>query len=117
MIAGGIIRKPDPQFGFPTRLGGEPRPPISGFDLKGERAVARVWACVSVSKSADQGLEIGRGDFPTVKVMLGLDYAVSVAVSRLEGTGTSSPGLALLFHRTGPTSEFLNLALLLEREW
>ena len=77
---GNAIRVADKQFGLVSILKGEPRPPVGGFDLKGEKTLDWGWVCVNLPKSGRRGLDIGCGESPTVPAMLALGYEEVVAV-------------------------------------
>jgi len=77
---GKTIKVIDKRFGVLAVLGGEPRPPAGGFDLKGEKALDWAWVCVNLPKSAKRGLDIGCGESPTVPAMLALGYEEVVAI-------------------------------------
>ena len=77
---GKTIKVIDKRFGVLAVLAGEPRPPVGGFDLKGEKALDWGWVCVNLPKSARRGLDIGCGESPTVPAMLALGYEEVVAV-------------------------------------
>lgn len=77
---GNLVRRIDRQVGLLAVLSGEPRPPVGGFDLKGEKALDWGWVCVNLPKSARRGLDIGCGESPTVPAMLALGYDEVVAV-------------------------------------
>ena len=77
---GDLVRQADKRFGFLAWLHGEPRPPIGGFDIKGEKALDWGWVCVNLPSAADRAMDIGCGESPTVPAMLALGYKEVVAV-------------------------------------
>jgi SAM-dependent methyltransferase len=77
---GNLVRQVDKRFGFLAWLHGEPRPPIGGFDIKGEKALDWGWVCVNLPRSAERALDIGCGESPTVPAMIALGYKEIVAV-------------------------------------
>jgi SAM-dependent methyltransferase len=77
---GDLVRQADKRFGFLAWLHGEPRPPIGGFDIKGDKALDWGWVCVNLPRSADRALDIGCGESPTVPAMLALEYREIVAI-------------------------------------
>lgn len=72
-----FLRKTNRKYGIATWLKGEPRPPLGGFDLDGEKLIDWGWICVNLPPQPRRALEIGPGDSPTIPAMLALGYDVT----------------------------------------
>lgn len=72
-VAKGIDR----QLGIRPWLRGEPRPPIGGFDLGGEKILDWGWICVNLPDGKKKALEIGCGESPVVAAMTAKGYDVT----------------------------------------
>ena len=76
-MLGTVARRLDHKFGIQAMLSGEPRPPVGGFDLKGEKFLDWGFICANLPPGPKRALEIGCGRSPIVPAMLALGYDVS----------------------------------------
>ena len=72
-----FARRLDRQFGLREWLRGEPRPPLGGFDLVGEKIIDWGWICVHLPPGPKRALEIGCGESPIIPAMLARGYDVT----------------------------------------
>jgi SAM-dependent methyltransferase len=76
-MLGSVARTLDHKFGLQAILNGEPRPPVGGFDLKGEKFLDWGFICANLPFGPKRALEIGPGRSPIIPAMLALDYDVT----------------------------------------
>ena len=76
-VIGGTFRWVDRQFGVLAWLIGEPRQPVGGFDLEGEKFLDWGWICTNLPHGPHRSLEIGCGKSPIISAMLALGHNVT----------------------------------------
>ena len=81
---GGLAKQLNRRLGILSWLAGEPRPPVGGFDLAGEKLIDWGWICVNLPRGAKRALDLGSGESPIVPAMLELGYDV-VAIDLCKG--------------------------------
>jgi SAM-dependent methyltransferase len=72
-----IGKSTDRVTGLRAWLSGEPRPPMGGFDLEGEKHIDWGWICVNLPPAPKRALEIGSGKSPIIPAMQALGYNVT----------------------------------------
>src|SRR5947209_7737368 len=75
-VLSGFARRLDRGLGITAWLSGEPRPPVGGFDLEGEKLLDWGWICTRLPRTPMRALEVGPGRSPIVPAMLALGYEV-----------------------------------------
>lgn len=83
---GTLVRRLDKRFGLVALLNGEPRPPVGGFDLDGEKLIDWGWICTSLPSGPKRALEIGPGKSPIIPAMLCLGYQVTAVDTSADPT-------------------------------
>lgn len=76
-LLGSLAKNLDHRFGIQALLSGEPRPPLGGFDLKGEAFLDWGFVCANLPPGPNRALEIGPGRSPIIPAMLSLGYDVT----------------------------------------
>jgi hypothetical protein len=74
---GSLARKVNRRFGIQSLLNGEPRPPVGGFDLRGEKFLDWGFVCANLPHGHKRALEIGPGRSPIIPAMLAVGYDVT----------------------------------------